>query len=71
MYSPDYTCADILGKIIVEIKAGKVPVSEVAYLDGGMAKISKMEAYEDYGSLFCVMDWERCKNKVYVSFTLK
>ena len=61
MYSPDYTCADILRKIIEEIKSGKVPVSYVAYLDGGMAKIAKMEAYEDYGSPFCISDWERYK----------
>ena len=56
MYSPDYTCADILRKIIEEIKTGKVSVEEVAYLDGGMDKIAKMEAYEDYGSPFCVSD---------------
>ncbi len=61
MYSPDYTCAKILRTIIKEIKAGKVPVAEVAYLDGGMSKIAKMEAYEDYGSPFCVSDWERYK----------
>ena len=27
----------------------------------GMDKIAKMEAYEDYGSPFCVTDWERYK----------
>lgn len=63
MYSPDYTCADILRKIIEEIKTGKVSVEEVAYLDGGMDKIAKMEAYEDYGSPFCVSDWKRYKGK--------
>ena len=61
MYSPDYTCSNILESIITEIKTGKVPVAEVAYLDGGMDKISKMEAFEDYGSPFCVADWERYK----------
>ena len=61
MYSPDYTCAAILKLIIAEIKSGKVPVADVAYLDGGMDKIAKMEAYEDYGSPFCVTDWERYK----------
>lgn len=61
MYSPDYTCADILRSIIAEIKMGKVPVEAVAFLDGGMAKIAKMEAYEDYGSPFCISDWERYK----------
>ena len=24
-----------------------------------MSKIAKMKSYEDYGSPFCVMDWER------------
>lgn len=61
MYSPDYTCANILRSIIAEIKMGKVPVVDVAFFDGGMAKIAKMEAYEDYGTPFCVSDWERYK----------
>lgn len=58
MYSPDYTCSNILDSIIAEIKTGKVPVEDVAYLDRGMAKIAKMEAYEDYGSPFCIAEWE-------------
>lgn len=61
MYCPDYTCSDILKSIIVEIKSGKVAIEDVAYLDAGMSKISHMESYEDYGSPFCVMDWERYK----------
>ena len=61
MYSPDYTCANVLKSIIAEIKLGKVPMADVAYLDGGMDKIAKMEAYEDYGSPFCVTDWEKYK----------
>ena len=61
MYSPDYTCAGILKSIISEIKSGKVPVEDVAFLDGSMTKIAKMAAYEDYGSPFCVSDWERYK----------
>lgn len=40
---------------------GKVAIEDVAYLDAGMSKISHMESYEDYGSPFCVMDWERYK----------
>lgn len=63
MYSPNYTCSNILDSIIAEIKTGKVPVEDVAYLDGGMAKIAKMEAYEDYGSPFCIADWEMYKKK--------
>ena len=61
MYSPDYTCSDILKSIISEIKSGKVPVEDVAFFDGCMAKIAKMEAYEDYGSPFCVSDWKHYK----------
>ncbi len=58
MYSPDYTCSNILDSIIAEIKTGKVSSEDVAYLDSGMKKIAKMEAYEDYGSPFCIADWE-------------
>ena len=59
MYSPDYVCSYILKSIISEIKSGKVPVEDVAFLDGSMAKIALMAAYEDYGSPFCVSDWKR------------
>ena len=61
MYCPDYTCSDILKSIIVEIKSGKVAIEDVAYFDAGMSKIVQLESYEDYGSPFCVMDWERYK----------
>ena len=61
MYCPDYTCSDILKSIISEIKLGKVAIEDVTYLDAGMSKIAHMESYEDYGSPFCVMDWERYK----------
>ena len=61
MYCPDYTCSDILKSIISEIKSGKVAIEDVAYLDAGMSKIAQLESYEDYGSPFCVMDWERYK----------
>ena len=61
MYCPDYTCSNILKSIISEIKLGKVAIEDVAYLDAGMSKIAHMESYEDYGSPFCVMDWERYK----------
>ena len=59
MYSPDYTCYDMLKSIIAQIKTGKVPSEDVEYLDKGIAKIAAMEAYEDYGSPFCVMDWQK------------
>ena len=61
MYCPDYTCSDILKSIIAEIKLGKVAIEDVAYLNVGMSKIAQMESYKDYGSPFCVMDWERYK----------
>ena len=59
MYSPDYTCSDMLKSIIAQIKIGKVPAEDVAYIDKGIAKIAEMEAYEDYGTPFCVMDWRK------------
>lgn len=59
MYSPDYTCSDILKSIITQIKTGKVSSEDVAYLDKGIAKIAAMEAYEEYASPFCVMDWRK------------
>lgn len=59
MYSPDYTCSDMLKSIIVQIKTGKVLAEDVAYLDKEIAKIAAMEAYEEYGSPFCVMDWRK------------
>lgn len=59
MYSPDYTCFDILKSIISQIKTGKIPSDDVAFLDKGIAKIAAMEAYEEYGSPFCVMDWRK------------
>ena len=59
MYSPNYICYDILKSIIAQIKIGKVPAEDVAYLDKGIAKIAAMEAYEDYGTPFCVMDWRK------------
>lgn len=59
MYSPDYTCSDILKSIISQIKTGKIPSDDVAFLDKGIAKLAAMEAYEEYGSPFCVMDWRK------------
>lgn len=59
MYSPDYTCSDILKSIIAQIKTWKVSSDDVAFLDKGIAKIAAMEAYEDYASPFCVMDWRK------------
>ena len=59
MYSPDYTCYDILKSIITQIKTGIVLAEDVNHLDKGIAKIAKMEAYEEYGSPFCVMDWRK------------
>ena len=55
MYSPDYTCSDMLKSIIAQIKTGKVPAEDVAYIDKGIAKIAEMEAYEDYGTPFCFL----------------
>lgn len=46
---------------MLTIKSGKVAIEDVAYLDAGMSKIAQLESYEDYGSPFCVTDWERYK----------
>lgn len=51
--------SDMLKSIIAQIKTGKVPAEDVACLDKGIAKIATMEAYEDYGSPLCVMDWRK------------
>lgn len=59
MYSPDYTCSDILKFIITQIKTGKVSSEDVEYLDKGISKIAAMEASDEYGSPFCVMDWRK------------
>lgn len=65
MYSTDYTCYDILKSIITQIKTGKVPAEDVDHLDKGIAKIAAMEAYEEYGSPFCVMDWRKFMSTLY------
>lgn len=57
MYSPDYICKDMMDAIIDKIKEGSVTDSELQYLKNAMEKISKMEAYEDYGTPFVVSDW--------------
>lgn len=65
MYNPDYTCSDILKSIIAQIKTGKVTAEDIDNLDKGIAKIAAMEAYEDYGSPFCVMDWRKFMDTLY------
>lgn len=56
---PTIRCYDILKSIIAQIKTGKVPAEDVDHLDKGITKIATMEAYEDYGSPFCIMDWRK------------
>ena len=65
MYSTDYTCYDILKSIITQITTGKVPAEDVDHLDKGIAKIAAMEAYEEYGNPFCVMDWRKFMSTLY------
>lgn len=57
LYSPDYTCKEIMDSIIHKVKEGVVPGAELKYFKDAMDKISKMEAYECYGSPFAVADW--------------
>lgn len=49
MYSPDYTCVNMLNAIIKKIKEEVVTEANMKYLSEAMDKVSRMEAYEDYG----------------------
>lgn len=59
MYSPDYTCADMMRDIITKVKAGVVPEADRQYLSDMMDRIADMEAYDEYGSPFAISDWLR------------
>lgn len=63
MYSPDYTCKEMMDFIIYKVKEGVVPDAELKYFNDAIDKISKMEAYECYGSPFAVADWVAFRKK--------
>lgn len=59
MYSPDYTCGDMLDVIVRKVKEEVVAESDLKYLSEVMDKIAQMDAYEDYGCPFVISDWKR------------
>ena len=59
MYCPDYTCNDMMRYFIEKINNGTLSDQAKQRLSAEIDKISKMEAYQDYGSPFCLSLWER------------
>ena len=59
MYCPDYTCKDMMRCFIEKINGGTISEQSKQRLSAGIDQISKMEAYQDYGSPFCISLWER------------
>ena len=59
MYCPDYTCNDMMRYFIEKINNGTIPDQAKQRLSAEIDKISKMEAYQGYGSPFCLSLWER------------
>ena len=59
MYCPDYTCNDMMRYFIEKINNGTLSDQAKQRLSAEIDKISKMEAYQDYGSPFCISLWER------------
>ena len=59
MYCPDYTCNDMMRCFIEKIKEGTISEQAKQRLSAGIGKISNMEAYQDYGTPFCISLWER------------
>ena len=61
MYCPDYTCNDMMRYFIEKINGGTISEQSKQRLSTGIDKISKMEAYQDYGSPSCISGWKRQK----------
>ena len=59
MYCPDYTCNDMMRYFIEKINNGTLSDQAKQRLSAEIDKISKMEAYQGYGSPFCLSLWER------------
>ena len=59
MYCPDYTCNDMMRYFIEKINGGTISDQAKQRLSAGIERIDKMEAYQDYGSPFCLSLWER------------
>ena len=63
MYSPDYVCQDMMEAVIDAIKNGTFPDAELQRLKGGMEKLKHTEAYENYGSPFGLVLWEKFERR--------
>ena len=63
MYSPDYVCQDMMKAVIDAIKNGTFPDAELQRLKGGMEKLKHTEAYENYGSPFALVLWEKFERR--------
>ena len=61
MYCPDYTCNDMMRYFIEKINNGTISDQAKQRLSAEIDKISKMEAYQDYGSPSCISLWKRQK----------
>lgn len=59
MYCPDYTCNGMMCAFIEKVKDGTLPDDDMERLSGGIDKISRMEAYMQYGCPFCISLWEK------------
>ncbi len=61
MYCPDYTCNGMMRAFIEKVKDGTLPDDDMERLSDGIDKISKMEAYMQYGCPFCISLWDNSK----------
>ena len=59
MYCPDYTCNDMMRYFIEKINNCILSDQAKQRLSAGIERIAKMEAYQEYGSPFCLSLWER------------
>ena len=59
MYCPDYNCNDMMRYFIEKINGGTISDQAKQRLSEEIEKISNMEAYQDYGTPFCISLWER------------
>lgn len=59
MYSPDFTCNNIMRSFIAKQKVGAMTEDDINLLSSGIERVSSMEAYADYGSPSCIALWER------------
>ena len=58
MYSPDFTCNNIMRSFIAKQKEGAMTEDDINLLSSGIERVSSMEAYADYGSPSCISLWK-------------